>query len=175
MKIITMRRSRHQQKGLKDFINHIDKIRDVKDLNLIEIGSYQGESTAEFAKRFKTVIAVDPWVCGYDNNDAASSNNGDIVENAFDERMSEFTNVTKKKMKSLEYAELIEDSSVDIVYLDGDHRHQAVIEDLEAWLPKIKPGGFLTGHDYSKIKGAISHCDLKPYPIFTDQSWVIQL
>jgi predicted O-methyltransferase YrrM len=177
MKIITMRKSKHQQKGLKDFIDYIDKISPVKDLNLIEIGSYQGESTAEFAKRFKTVIAVDPWVCGYDDSDRASKNNGDIVENAFDERMSEFTNVTKKKMKSLEYVEGVEDSSIDVVYIDGDHRPEAVLKDIKAWMPKIKPNGFLTGHD-GKRKGlckSITECNLKKDVDFVDSSWLIKL
>jgi predicted O-methyltransferase YrrM len=37
--------------------------------------------------------------------------------------------------------------SLDFVYLDGDHRTEAVVSDLELWWPRVKPGGILAGHD----------------------------
>lgn len=172
MKIVTMRGKKEQLNGLRDLINYINNISNVKDLNIIEVGSYQGESTYEFAKRFKTVTAVDPWLTGYDERDAASRINGDAVESAFDKRLSEFSNVIKKKMKSVEYAELVEDASVDVVYIDGDHRPESVLKDLKAWIPKIKPNGFLTGHDAwtERVKTPIAKCNLKIDTEFKDTS-----
>lgn len=38
--------------------------------------------------------------------------------------------------------------SVDLVFLDADHSFEGVTKDLAAWLPAIKPGGFIGGHDY---------------------------
>ena len=35
----------------------------------VEIGSYSGEGTVVIAKHFKDVLAVDPWLNGYDIND----------------------------------------------------------------------------------------------------------
>jgi Methyltransferase domain len=35
------------------------------------------------------------------------------------------------------------------VVIDGDHRYEAVQADIQAWRPKVKPGGILAGHDYS--------------------------
>ncbi len=40
------------------------------------------------------------------------------------------------------------DNSCDFVFIDADHSEDAVRADIEAWLPKIKPGGLLAGHDY---------------------------
>jgi predicted O-methyltransferase YrrM len=40
------------------------------------------------------------------------------------------------------------DASVDFVYLDARHTYDAVTEDLEAWWPKLRPGGILAGEDY---------------------------
>lgn len=37
--------------------------------------------------------------------------------------------------------------SLDFVYLDGDHRAEAVYHDLELWWPRVRPGGVLAGHD----------------------------
>ena len=40
------------------------------------------------------------------------------------------------------------DRSLDFVYLDARHYREALLEDLELWAPKIRPGGILAGHDY---------------------------
>jgi predicted O-methyltransferase YrrM len=49
---------------------------------------------------------------------------------------------------SVEAAALFASSSLDFVFIDGDHSCAAVLADIAAWLPKIKPGGLLAGHDY---------------------------
>lgn len=49
---------------------------------------------------------------------------------------------------SLEAAREVDDASRDFVFLDADHRYQSVVEDIAAWLPKVKPGGWIGGHDY---------------------------
>lgn len=38
--------------------------------------------------------------------------------------------------------------SLDWIYLDGNHSYKFVMQDLEAYYPKIKVGGFITGDDY---------------------------
>lgn len=38
--------------------------------------------------------------------------------------------------------------SVDFVWLDGGHRYDEVRGDLDAWLPKLKPGGIIGGDDW---------------------------
>ncbi|MHA2342824.1 MAG: class I SAM-dependent methyltransferase [Candidatus Hodarchaeales archaeon] len=42
----------------------------------------------------------------------------------------------------------IEDD-LDFVYIDGDHRYEAVKKDIRLYLPKVKTGGILAGHDYT--------------------------
>ena len=41
-----------------------------------------------------------------------------------------------------------EEESVDLVFLDADHSEEWVRRDLEAWLPKVRLGGIVAGHDY---------------------------
>jgi len=36
---------------------------------------------------------------------------------------------------------------VDMVFIDGDHRSAAVKRDIDFWLPRVKSGGLLCGHD----------------------------
>jgi len=41
------------------------------------------------------------------------------------------------------------DNSVGFVFIDADHSRNAVIKDIQVWIPKIKLNGFLCGHDRS--------------------------
>ena len=38
----------------------------------VELGAYSGEGTEVISRYFKEVLAVDPWINGYDLNDVAS-------------------------------------------------------------------------------------------------------
>jgi hypothetical protein len=42
------------------------------------------------------------------------------------------------------------DSSLDWVYIDGNHRYEFVVEDLELSLAKTRSGGLVTGDDYAE-------------------------
>ena len=46
-------------------------------------------------------------------------------------------------------AKRFEDDSLDLVFIDADHSEEGVRNDLHAWLPKVRPGGILSGHDYA--------------------------
>jgi Methyltransferase domain len=54
-----------------------------------------------------------------------------------------------RRMTSVEAAATYADNSLDFVWLDADHSYRAVSEDIRAWQPKIRPGGWLGGHDHS--------------------------
>lgn len=41
------------------------------------------------------------------------------------------------------------DETPDFVFIDANHTYDDVRADILAWLPKVKPGGILAGHDYS--------------------------
>jgi predicted O-methyltransferase YrrM len=40
------------------------------------------------------------------------------------------------------------DGSIDLLFIDADHQEQAFRKDVEDWLPKIKPHGKISGHDF---------------------------
>ena len=55
-------------------------------------------------------------------------------------------------MDSLEAARHIADRSLDFVFIDADHSYEGCKADIEAWLPKVKLGGLLGGHDYENTE-----------------------
>ncbi|CAE8609018.1 unnamed protein product, partial [Polarella glacialis] len=50
---------------------------------------------------------------------------------------------------SLSASDLVADGSMDLVFLDARHDYEAVSDDIQAWRPKVRPGGILSGHDFS--------------------------
>jgi len=55
-------------------------------------------------------------------------------------------------------AKQFDDESLDLVFLDADHSEEGVGSDLAAWVPKVRPGGIVAGHDYA----ARHHPGVKP-------------
>ena len=118
----------------------------------VEIGSYNGESLEVFRNHLPKdckIFCIDPWLNNYDENDAASEiSEMNEVEASFDRVMRKYRNIAKLKFISNEIFELFDDESLDIVYIDGNHKYEAVKEDIKLYLPKIKEDGIISGHDY---------------------------
>ncbi|TRW82882.1 class I SAM-dependent methyltransferase [Mycolicibacterium sp. 018/SC-01/001] len=51
---------------------------------------------------------------------------------------------------SLAAAALFADESLAWVHLDARHDYDSVCADIIAWLPKVRPGGWLSGDDYDE-------------------------
>jgi len=119
-----------------------------KDICL-EVGSYCGHSTFTFAKFFTKVYAVDLWTNDYDVNDPASKSAEDAYT-YFLKNMFLVNNVYPIKKSSVMASNLFEDNSIDMIYIDGCHQYPSVKNDIFVWLPKVKIGGMLCGHDYGQ-------------------------
>ncbi|GAI76313.1 unnamed protein product, partial [marine sediment metagenome] len=49
---------------------------------------------------------------------------------------------------SVRIADGYPDEYFDFVFIDAEHSEAALASDIDAWYPKVKPGGLLCGHDY---------------------------
>jgi len=145
----------------------LDLIQLGDNLEGVEIGSLYGESTNIFLSfpHIKKLTCVDL-----------------IIQPRFTKRLGgwiEDKRVHPLQMGSTTASDLFEDSSLDFVYIDADHSYAAVKSDLEAWYPKLKTNGILSGHDYCRpfkddvVKAVdeffeLHNMQLKQYP---DSSW----
>jgi hypothetical protein len=60
--------------------------------------------------------------------------------------------VTIWRRHSVEAAKDVTDGSLDFVFIDADHSYKGCKADIEAWEPKVRVGGMVSGHDYDPIK-----------------------
>ncbi|MEZ6127140.1 MAG: class I SAM-dependent methyltransferase [Planctomycetaceae bacterium] len=58
---------------------------------------------------------------------------------------------------SPEAASRFADQSLDFVFIDGNHLYENVCADIQAWWPKVRIGGLLTGHDYGVYGDRTEH------------------
>jgi hypothetical protein len=49
-------------------------------------------------------------------------------------------------------ADMFKDNELCFVYLDANHSFEGCMEDLEAWFPKVRPGGLIAGHDFIDLE-----------------------
>jgi predicted O-methyltransferase YrrM len=69
--------------------------------------------------------------------------------------------ITDITMDSHLAAGQFEDKSLDFVFIDADHRYEYTKRDILAWLPKIKNGGIIAGHDYISLEAEREEPDVK--------------
>lgn len=139
--------------GFVEIVNQFKK----EGMVVAEVGTYDGGTSLAVAPIVKEMngkfIAVD-WFKGNETigggGHGYNENQHDTVLNNFKHNINEVKCsdiVTIHDMPSLEASNLIEDKSLDICFIDADHRYKAVKADLLAYIPKIKDGGILCGHD----------------------------
>ena len=56
---------------------------------------------------------------------------------------------------SADAAKEVADDSLDFVYIDGMHLYDFVMMDIILWSKKVREGGILSGHDYTKHRDLV--------------------
>jgi len=76
----------------------------------------------------------------------------------------------------------VADGSLDFAFIDANHSYEGASADAAAWFPKVKPGGWLCGHDYGNprwgVQRAVDEFAAKIHlPVETDEdrTWFIQV
>ncbi len=65
------------------------------------------------------------------------------------QRLAKF-NVEFVRKPSMEAVLDFDDNSLDFVYIDANHSFPYVMNDIVEWSKKVRPGGIVSGHDYSE-------------------------
>ena len=68
---------------------------------------------------------------------------------------------------SIEAAKLYEDGSLDFVFIDTTHGYEPTKKEIEVWLPKMKKGAIMSGHDFNpKYYPGLCQAVIESFPEF---------
>jgi predicted O-methyltransferase YrrM len=165
----------NQLKGLKMLIDEYINEHTI----MVEIGSFSGVSSELFSLHCKEIHCVDLWDTYWEIEDKQRT---EFAEYSFNKLLVNYNNIKKIKDSSTNAANMFQDKSLDFVYIDAAHDYENVKKDILAWLPKVKNGGYIAGHDYRYdpnigVYEAVNDIFVEEYKIvtFPDSSFVVRI
>lgn len=144
-----------------DLYDHQVKCMNGRPAHFVEVGSWLGKSAVYMGTRIKEsgkdirFDCVDTWAGGTDDtlngpvNHMVMKAGGSVMDKFLENvrRNGLQDHIRTIRSDSAEAAGQYADGSLDFVFIDADHTADAVLRDLRAWRPKVRPGGMLAGHD----------------------------
>jgi len=142
---------------------------------IAEIGVFHGQLSECLLNAGLTVHMIDNWLPGSEHperykatGDYHTKLTADAVKNAEQDtrrRAHAFPGrAWIHKMDSIDASKLVEDKSLDMVFLDADHSKAGVKEDIHYWRPKVIPGGWIGGHDYGDERFGVTEAVIESFP-----------
>lgn len=142
----------------------------VPDGKGVEIGIKRGYASKIILEHTSTqhLYMIDPWMWDFGKQNLYSDKEPDprkkknkspdknrdldnpdkdyeYVVSLFSKKFPQKHTIIRKKSENA--ADEVPDDS-DFVFIDGDHSYEYVTKDLVHWVPKIRPGGLIVGHDW---------------------------
>jgi len=157
-----------------------------------EVGVLNGNTAHRILKARPLLVhnMIDPWRPPAKSSDYYKT--GDHDSHQTKEEFDECYEKTKQlcsfageraiyhRMKSETAVKKFEDASLDFVFVDGDHSYNGVKKDIEMWLPKVKPSGWIGGHDYDHprlpgVKKAVDEMFPGGVELDVNRTWFVKI
>lgn len=115
-----------------------------------EIGTDTGLYAREICEKVPGVklFCIDPWLAYTEADVVKDQDTADQLYQDTIKRLSPYDCEILRKT-SMEAVKDFQDNSLDFVFIDGNHEYSFVLEDIQEWTKKVKPGGIVYGHDYT--------------------------
>jgi len=125
-----------------------------------EIGVERGLYSEVICNAGLKLYAVDAWTAykGYREHVSQSKLDGFFRETK--NRLSGY-DCQLIRCFSMDALKLFKDESLDFVYIDAAHDFQSATNDIAEWSKKVKVGGIVSGHDFSRNKKKDYICQVK--------------
>lgn len=122
--------------------------------NICELGALKGDFSEIILALCKPnqLVLVDIWpkevVSGDVNGNNLEKFDGDYLYEFVEKRFKHAPAVKIIRKLTVKALKKFPDNYFDMIYIDADHRYEAVAEDLKWAYKKVKRNGFIMGHDY---------------------------
>jgi len=115
-----------------------------EDFVFVEVGVWAGLTAQYMLRKFPQMLyyGIDPYIEFYN----ASQQLCDEARMLAEERLSPFPNAELRLESSVEAAKSFLALSIDLVFIDADHRYESCLQDMQSWWPKTRC--VLSGHDF---------------------------
>lgn len=121
----------------------------------VEVGVKQGDFSHAVLETWKGrhLISVDPWLQAppreyLDVANLPQAEQEEFYQQTLRRLVPFLERSTIWRMTGAQAAGRLPHHSLDFVYLDARHDQESVLQDLQDWFEKVRPGGVLAGHDY---------------------------
>ncbi len=128
---------------------------------VLEIGTYRGGSANVIVKALDEVARLAPLIATWQDALGGEGDNHQVADSAAESCLicvDPQPDIQVDWSALTHRATLLRASSpVDLCFIDGDHRYQAVLADTFGVLPYVRPGGYLLFHDafHPEVQSAI--------------------
>lgn len=125
---------------------------------IVEIGSFKGKSTIWLAKGSEAgagvpVYAIDPHTGSEEHQAIAEGQVWTYEEFLANLRRAGVEGRVHPLVTTSAQAAMSFHLPVELLFIDGDHRYEAVRQDFDLWFPKLIEGGYLLMHDTIRWDG----------------------
>lgn len=122
---------------------------------IAEIGVFLGQFAQVLATTLpEELVLIDPWSGKVQSGNADGNNvvvaDLDAVYPKICEHFGRWPLVKVERGFSHHVLQKYPDKYFDMIYVDGDHSLEGCTRDLDLALRKVKPGGWICGHDYDQ-------------------------
>ena len=158
-----------------------------------EIGVWKGQMSAKLLELMPnlTLYMVDWWKAPpaghsyFEGSIKIARMSNEQLEEAYQDTIKRIEPYKERakiyRGESTNIAKIIDGVLFDFIFFDGDHSYKGLTRDLNAWIPKIRKGGWAGGHDWEHpeqgdVKGAVlDFFKEKDIEIDVNRTWFVNL
>lgn len=134
---------------------------------IVEVGTYAGGTAVGWAKalaenRKGKLICIDNDAYIAETYPVTAKKNiqaAGLKEYRYELKCGDSKNIVPNLAQELQ-------GKVDMYLVDGDHRYESALADIENGLPLVKSGGFILVHDVDKKREMAEATESHPYPVY---------
>ena len=138
----------------------LERLSGIPEPQVAEVGVFAGDLSRRLLARREDLKLwmIDSWASApkqeyRDSEDFHANLDADAQESYF-HLTTNVTDFAKDRRTifradSQEAVQHIPDESLDMAFIDADHSYEGCKADIAAYYAKVKPGGFIAGHDYA--------------------------